>query len=557
MTENHGQAPIPVPPWWVRILIALGFLGLLVVDPLNAGSASGQRSEQALLRIASPFYRASGDVTVILIDDDYLQQRGSGWPMSYREQGLLLRRILAYEPSAVFVDLLYRHRHGRTDASTSDDEPLDLLRPLASAADKPVPVLFAALSVDPAAGKAADYCSRSTPVNAAAAGNLVDPASIEPTLRPLLGLGTAGPEAAATPAEPAAARPRFGVAAVGWSGCGGSYPLLLAGNTRATTPAMAMFEQSCAAGMKARGCRSLAAATPSLAAFSSPMIVRWGAFAPATQSRFYAANVCQRYEDLAHPVSHANRLAMALRQFALGAIVDLRNTGDPALALPCPAIPVLRADAVIDGDEALMRTLLHGKAVFVGARVSGIPDWIPSPVHGQVPGVVLHAMALDNLFAHGDSYTKPMPSTVSRWIMVLLASTVALLAPLLVARKPWFSEFVRAGVGLALWAGYALVLALHGHFLKAVVVLGVAALFDLMKPLETFRYLWLILAMALLAFIALASGWSPWNWIGLAFVVVATLEAFKASLKHSPPKPFPHPASLLRRLATTLRSRYA
>ena len=136
----------------MRILIALGFLGLLVVDPLNAGSASGQRSEQALLRIDSPFYRASGDVTVILIDDAYLQQRGSGWPMSYREQGLPLRRILSYDPAAVFVDLLYRHRHGRGDASGTEDEPLDLLRPLASATDRNVPVLFAALSAQSSGG---------------------------------------------------------------------------------------------------------------------------------------------------------------------------------------------------------------------------------------------------------------------------------------------------------------------------------------------------------------------------------------------------------------------
>ena len=58
------------------MLIALGFLALLVVDPLNAGSGSGQRSEQAILRIAAPFYDASDAVTVVLIDDAYLQRVG-------------------------------------------------------------------------------------------------------------------------------------------------------------------------------------------------------------------------------------------------------------------------------------------------------------------------------------------------------------------------------------------------------------------------------------------------------------------------------------------------
>ena len=550
MTGEYEKAAIPSPAWWVRIFIALGYLGLLVVDPLNVGSGSGQRSEQALLRIASPFYRTSGDVTVILIDDDYLKQRGSGWPMSYREQGLLLRRILSYEPSALFVDLLYRHRHGRGEANAAEDEPLDLLRPLASATDKQVPVLFAALSVESAAGMSQDSCTGTT--GGISAGTQIDPQSIEPTLRPWLGLEPeAGPERTAT----APSGPRFAVAPVGWTGCAGSYPLQLAGSASASTPAMAMYTQLCDAGMDAPGCSSAARGASRRGAFSRPMIIRWGAYAPVTQSPFYAADVCQQYEDAAHPLPILSRMGMALRQFALGAIVDLRSTGNPALALPCPAIPVLRADTVIDGEETRMRELLHGKAVFVGARVSGIPDWIQSPVHGQVPGVVLHAMALDNLLSRGGSYTKPMPSDVSRWIMVVLACSVALLAPWLVARKPLFNELTRAGIGLGLWAGYAVVLALHGHYLKAAAVLGIGALFDLMKPLETFRYLWLILAMAVLAFLALASGWSPWNWIGLAFVVVATLETFKAYLKHSAAKPFPHPASLLLRAAARSGSR--
>nr|MBP8295586.1 CHASE2 domain-containing protein [Burkholderiales bacterium] len=345
---------------------------------------------------------------------------------------------------------------------------------------------------------------------------------------------------------------------VSWSGCGTSYPLLLGASRRGATPAMALFDATCRRRPQLPACQFDGKAPLEVAErFVAPMTVRWGAFAPGEQAPFYAAGVCQRMTDAEGRVPALSRLLRSLQQLALGALFDLRDRRDPDLALPCPAVPVLRADAILDGDAAAVDALLRGRAVLLGAQVSGIPDWQVSPVHGRVPGVVLHAMALDNLLAHGDGYLRPLSSTVSRTVMLLLACAAAVFAPWVVARRPLLTDATRAVAGLVLWAAYAVVLASHGHWSQAAAVLGVAIAFDLIKPTDTFRYALLFLVMAVLANLALAVGRTPWNWIGLVFVVLASTETLKAYLKGGPPKHFPHAASMCRRAWAARRTRSA
>lgn len=49
---------------------------------------------------------------------------------------------------------------------------------------------------------------------------------------------------------------------------------------------------------------------------------------------------------------------------------------------------------------------LKGRIVLFGAVVPGQNDLVDSPVHGTIPGVYLHAMALDNLLTFGDNYKR-------------------------------------------------------------------------------------------------------------------------------------------------------
>ena len=56
-------------------------------------------------------------------------------------------------------------------------------------------------------------------------------------------------------------------------------------------------------------------------------------------------------------------------------------------------------------EEQLVQSL-KDRYVLIGAVVPGHNDLIDSPVHGTIPGVFLHAMALDNLLTFGSNYKR-------------------------------------------------------------------------------------------------------------------------------------------------------
>jgi CHASE2 domain-containing sensor protein len=51
-----------------------------------------------------------------------------------------------------------------------------------------------------------------------------------------------------------------------------------------------------------------------------------------------------------------------------------------------------------------LRDALKSRIVMVGYNLIGSPDDVQSPLHGKLPGVFFHAMALDNLINLGDEY---------------------------------------------------------------------------------------------------------------------------------------------------------
>src|SRR5699024_3682148 len=53
-----------------------------------------------------------------------------------------------------------------------------------------------------------------------------------------------------------------------------------------------------------------------------------------------------------------------------------------------------------------LQRLLSRRLVMVGGHFRASNDWVESPVHGQVPGVHYHAMALDNLIEDGPDYRR-------------------------------------------------------------------------------------------------------------------------------------------------------
>ncbi len=92
-------------------------------------------------------------------------------------------------------------------------------------------------------------------------------------------------------------------------------------------------------------------------------------------------------------------------------LVLLRGAGQGS-AQECPYSVAIGYDKIaaaqgLDAED--LSTLLAGKLVLLGGHLRASNDWVESPVHGQVPGVDYHAMALDNLVEFGADYRRNEP----------------------------------------------------------------------------------------------------------------------------------------------------
>jgi len=531
MTTRDSNASAPddatTPPGLFGMFVVAGaFACLLMLDPFGIGTASSQRSEQAVLRITAPMYTSSDRVAVVLIDDAFLARTGSGWPLGYAVQGRLLRSVMQAQPAGVFVDLLYQRLHTGADTPATDvraaDVPTDLTEPLDRYSSTPL-VFAGRIRHDLPAN--AELCSAHPTT---AHETLLDERSILPAIVQWIG-----------------AKPTLrSISLVGWWGCADRYPLILTGHATEMSPAFALLRAHCALAQEPDPeCAALKDETSIESNFSRPMVVRWGAYPPVAQQPYYAAGVCQRY---AASISWTTRLWMSLEQLLLGVFEDLRNAGKPDLALPCPSVAVIPASVLWSGDGAVARDLLAGRFVMIGTAASGIADWHQSPVHGQVPGVVLHAMALDNLLSLGTRYTTDLSSIASVGIATLLLLTLAFIAPRVLLRWRERNSRALAAVAFAIWlvlAGFLAWSGASGAAVFAAIAIGLAL--DLISPMQTFGYALIVALSAIGASTLLRLGIAPANWIGMILVAVTFFHTSKQFFRDEHRKGFPHKASFL------------
>lgn len=59
-----------------------------------------------------------------------------------------------------------------------------------------------------------------------------------------------------------------------------------------------------------------------------------------------------------------------------------------------------------EDEERRLTALLRDRVMMIGTALQGSNDRVTSPLHGSVPGVYLHAAALDNLLHYGDHYKR-------------------------------------------------------------------------------------------------------------------------------------------------------
>lgn len=91
----------------------------------------------------------------------------------------------------------------------------------------------------------------------------------------------------------------------------------------------------------------------------------------------------------------------------------LAKDGPHALERDCPYSNTLSAYSLWNESSDDVEALLKGKFVLYGGAFLGTDDWLKSPVHGVIPGIYLHAMALDNLQVFGETYKRVAEHTLS------------------------------------------------------------------------------------------------------------------------------------------------
>lgn len=516
-------------PLWLPGLVCVAYYLVLHGDPFGLSGASHARSGEVALRISAPLYRASDKVVSVMVDDDYLTARDTNWPLRYAEQGAIMRRILAAKPGALVVDFVYPHRHAGAEASDAIDDLTGLVD------DAEVPVIFTALARAPLGAGGGDPEIRCRHIEKLATHPLGDSvlnrSSIDPKLLSWIG----------DPAQPPRTRR---LAYVGWSDCGDRYPNFFEGDPAAATPAFAAFVAYCETHATLEACRALA----SPASFLEPMTLRSGAYPPKNQAFSYGAQ-CQRLAGEDGGVPTLVRLRDVARQFVFSIFGDARTNRNPDIALPCPAITVVPYSHLAAASPQQWQDLLADRIVVLGASVTGIPDVVATPVHGQLAGLNWHALAIDNLLTQGSAYLHPPGHWEERIFITLLALAFAYSFPLL--SGIYDNERLARGLavaGLLGWCALAAWYLAEGESGLAFTAVLLGASLDFIKPSYSSAYFFAVVIAAVAAFALGAIGIASGNWIGLVLVVAGISHTLKSYYHGEGAKRLPHPLSVLLRL---------
>ena len=373
--KRLSYALLQVLDYTMPILLGLVVaIGINAIEPFGLGNATKAHSQRISARLVAPFYnsQAQDHVAVVLIDDGTLQARGMAWPPRYAYYEEMLRRILAHQPRAVFVDVLLEERRDYDDSFAAAQESLT-----ATLGDAGIPVYF---------GVSAP--GRQSIFSASGARNVVTSWH---------GTGSAYPLdiGEVNALKPAGARPTAGPVGVADS----------------RSVALALYRDACPDAGQA-GCTE-AGTELGPEAELPPMAVRWG-FNPPVVAEPMREHLHGCLAD-ARPgwrQRSSQSLQLLWDSFRSGAKDRIEDDKRQECAYTLTVFEEqLDGEALLGDEDAGIGPLLKDRVVLVGTHLIGLNDRVLSPVHQQIPGVYLHAMALDNLMHWGRDYTHPP----SRW----------------------------------------------------------------------------------------------------------------------------------------------
>ncbi len=393
----------------VSLLLAMSAYVMAKLNFFGLEESSGRLADHVYQRVTAADYgkqrRGQQTVSVVYLDETSVEAlRGFGWsrfPPTFDQQWLMLEDVLSVggaPPAALFVDFVYLGQGGigegfdafvagvagTTRADAWRDKPGCIADPLMKIACMVgaggTPIIFAKpspmdLNVFTDAQRMLDEVA------------VLAPALVEENAYPLIiDYGFTRREAQAR-----------GVSGFDVSPALAGYAAWCL--SRQDACGVAEF-----ADLRRRAAEALAgksARAPALQrVFDAPIDVVWGsrpdpAFLAMTQAVSGKPAPCR-----AEPGDWRERF---MEQLA-----GLRGPAEGA-RLECPYTLSLGYDRLVSGhglEMADLERLLAGKLVMVGGHFRASSDWVESPVHGQVPGVQFHAMALDNLVEGGVDYRR-------------------------------------------------------------------------------------------------------------------------------------------------------
>ncbi len=447
----------------------VGFLIMEFVSPFGLADAAQARSQQISARLLAPFYSSAAQdrIAVVLIDDQTLEYRGVGWPPQYIYYSDVIRRVLEHRPAAVFLDVMVEHPRPYDDSLAIAREDL---RAVVNQSGIPV---YLAVS---APGRQSLLGSEGEGLHSAVTSwrNLGDG-------YPLRLDGSTGEQGQVFDLAQGLGSEAIDDAVKAVPG-GTALPLGRPADSR--SPAWLLYESVCADG--GEQCREPAADTraallpddkelprdPETGLPKQPgvaMHVRWGIARPVLKQAQLAGidkNDCLRTEKALFPEKAIWMVEQAGHSLVSGVFSGLDEDRRPL----CPPFLVVGEEQLdvmaFPGDPELEGelSLLEGRVVLIGTRLQGAHDLIDTPVQAKMPGVLIHAMALDNLM-HWGAGISDVPSKARHMFMQLVTGCVLSIlfavfwvyAPTL---KPWmagasFVGLAAGGLLLVCWAGLA------------------------------------------------------------------------------------------------------
>lgn len=390
------------------IALAVGLALTLFVEWLFGEEFVTRQQARAYAPIAGSTYGEGkrDDIRVLLIDDAAIAAAGQEWPARYSYSARLLRAVGQYHPKAVFVDIYY-------SAERDDDSLPSLLRQICALHDQGTKVFLAANR------------------------NRQDEYALRPELEQLAGKCFEKVAVKYTPDD---------IDRLAWN-----YTLALPGQGQGHAS-----HDDHAPGIKSAALALYETTGRMVEVEHHPLALTWGS-QPAAHGVAWLSSAPGAAADESYCRDTHGLLAEL-------APPGLRNSiyadGPKPLCVFHETIRAGQLTETTAEQDAQLRQLIQGKVLLIGTALSDTSDLILTPLHGRIPGVYLHAMALDNLMTFGDDYARAMHLSLGS-PKLLLFLLVAMLFVTLVPKQLMHKlqhRFKRDDVSGRDWAGAGLYL---------------------------------------------------------------------------------------------------